>query len=45
MMLIGTSLSARLISQDAVTIELQQSPVGAAMEPAPDKSEHRPISV
>jgi hypothetical protein len=29
MMLIGTSLSARLISQDAVTIELQQSPVGA----------------
>ena len=41
MMLVGTSLSARLISQDAVTIELQQSPVQTALGPAPDQSEHR----
>ena len=41
MMLVGTSLSARLISQDAVTIELQQSPVQTVLGPAPDQSEHR----
>jgi hypothetical protein len=41
MMLIGTSLSARLISQDAVTLELQQNPVRTVMEPAPDQSVHR----
>jgi hypothetical protein len=41
MMLIGTPLSARLISQDAVTIEQQQNPVRTSVEPAPDRSEHR----
>jgi hypothetical protein len=40
-MLIGTSLSARLISQGAVTIELQQSSVQTVLGPAPDQSEHR----
>jgi hypothetical protein len=41
MMWTGTSLSARSISQNAVTIELQQSPVRTAVEPAPSQSEHR----
>jgi hypothetical protein len=40
-MLVGTSLSARLISQDAVTIEPQQRPVETALAPPPEQSVHR----
>jgi hypothetical protein len=40
-MLIGTSLSARSISQDAFTVELQQAPAQAATDQTPDTSEHR----
>lgn len=41
MMLVGTSLSARSIAQDAVTLELQQAPARVAMDQAPDKNEHQ----
>jgi hypothetical protein len=41
MMLVGTSLSARSIAQDAVTVEIQQTPTHAAMDQTPDKNEHQ----
>ncbi len=43
MMLIGTSLSARLISYDAFTVEFQKAPAPAqgATDHTPDTSEHR----
>jgi hypothetical protein len=40
-MLIGTSLSARAISQDAFTVEFQRDPAQAATDQTPDRSEHR----
>jgi hypothetical protein len=40
-MLLGTPLSARPISQDAFTIEVQQGPAQAAMDQTPDKIDHR----
>lgn len=41
MLLSGTLLSARLIAQDAVTIELPPAAAQPAMGPAPDKSAYR----
>jgi hypothetical protein len=41
MMLMGTSLSARLIAPDAVTIELSQRPAQAAAGSSPDQNAHQ----
>jgi hypothetical protein len=41
MLLTGTSLSARQIAQDAVTVELGSAQAESTADPGPDKSPHR----